>query len=632
MWYRSLGFRLICSVGLMVVLVIGVYASVSIKTQRDQLMQEVVRSTNQVSEAIKRSLRYDMLKYQPERLHRSIDTIGAQEGIIKVRIFNCKGNIIYSSQKQEIGTMLDPSAEQCYTCHAREKPFERLTSSERTRIFETETGHRVVGMINPIYNEPDCYSAACHIHTQQQKLLGVMDIDVSLSDVDSVIASSKNKMIVFAVVATVCISLIIGLFIQRFVSRPVKELLGGIERVTAGDLSTLTDITANDEIGVLARSFNQMTQRLHNSELALRVSEQKYRSLFDNDPNPIFVFDLSTMRIIDANIRATEKYGYSKEELLQMTFPDLSDQEDAEKITPSVFEACNFLLKLRHRKKDGSIIHVNVHSCPWEHLGEQVIIANVADISERIKAEAQLIQAGKMATLGEMSAGVAHELNQPLNTIKVGSDFLRMMTEQGKAIPDKDLLEVASEISEQVDRAAGIITHLRDFGRKSDITKEAIDINRPIQGVFTLLGQQLKVHGIEVIMDLDETLPRILADENRIEQVLVNLVNNARDAMEAKRRLGVRTDASILTVKSSLEDDRVLVSVSDTGVGIPEALQERIYEPFFTTKEVGKGTGLGLSISYGIVRDYDGTIDFETEEGVGTTFTVSFPRAPEEKS
>jgi PAS domain S-box-containing protein len=615
----------------MVILVITVYALVSIETQRDQLMQEVIRSTNQVSEVIKRSLRYDMLKYQPERLHRSIDTIGAQEGIVKVRIFNCMRKIIYSSQKKEIGTMLDASAEQCYACHAREKPFAHPTTSERTRIFETETGHRVVGMINPIDNEPDCYSAACHIHSRQQKILGVMDIDVSLSEVDSVIASNKSKMIIFAMVGIVAISLIIGLFIQRFVSRPVKELLGGIERVGAGDLGTPIDVSADDEIGVVARSFNQMTERLRNSEEALKISEQKYRSLFDNDPNPIFVFDRFSLRIIDANIRSTEKYGYSKQELVHMNFPDLGDQEDTEKIRSSVMKSCTFLPQVRHRKKDGSVIHVNIHSCPWEHLGEQVIIANVADISERIKAEAQLIQAGKMATLGEMSTGVAHELNQPLNAIKVGSEFVLTMTEQGKPIPDEELQEVAREISQQIDRAAGIIKHLREFGRKSDITKEQIDINKPILGVFTLLGQQLKVRGIEVIMDLDEALPPILADENRIEQVMVNLVNNARDAMEARKELSGGNGAGTLSIKSFQQDDQVVVTISDTGLGIPESLRERIFEPFFTTKEVGKGTGLGLSISYGIVRDYDGSIDFETEEGIGTTFRVSFPKASEKR-
>ena len=156
MWYRSLGFKLICTVSAIAILGIGVYASVNINTQRNQLIQQVIHSSNQVSETIKRSMRYDMLKYQPERLHRAIDTIGAQEGIDKVRIFNSLGEIIYSSDRKEMGAMVDKSAEQCYACHAKEKPFERLTTSARSRIFQTAAGHRVLGMINPIYNEPDC--------------------------------------------------------------------------------------------------------------------------------------------------------------------------------------------------------------------------------------------------------------------------------------------------------------------------------------------------------------------------------------------------------------------------------------------------------------------------------------------
>jgi PAS domain S-box-containing protein len=437
MWYRSLGFKLICTVSAIAILVIGVYATVNINTQRNQLIHQVIQSTSLVSDTIKRSMRYDMLKYQPERLHRAIDTIGGQEGIEKVRIFNYLGEIIYSSDRKEMGAMVDKSSEQCYACHAREKPFERLTTSARSRNFETAAGHRVLGMINPIYNEFDCYSASCHVHPQEQKVLGVLDIDVSLTDVDRVIISSKKKMSLFAVVAILAISLTIGLFIQRFVSRPVKHLLRGTERVAAGDLSTPLEISSANEIGILASSFDQMTQRLQGSEQELKASEEKYRSLFDNDPNPIFVFDRSTFQIIDANIRATEKYGYSKEELLQMSFRDLGDPEDAEKIRASVVEACIFLPKVRHRKKDGSRMHVDIHSCPRVHLGEDVIIANIADISDSIQAEAQLIQASKMATLGEMSAGVAHELNQPLNAIRIGSDLLKKMVERGERLePD----------------------------------------------------------------------------------------------------------------------------------------------------------------------------------------------------
>jgi PAS domain S-box-containing protein len=627
MWYRSIGFELICAVSAIAILAIGVYATVNISTQRNQLIHQVIQSTSLVSETIKRSMRYDMLKYQPERLHRAIDTIGGQEGIEKVRIFNYLGEIIYSSHRKEMGSMVDKSSEQCYACHAREKPFERLTTSARSRIFKTAAGHRVLGMINPIYNEADCYSASCHVHPREQKVLGVLDIDVSLTDVDRVIISSKKKIILFASVAIVGISLTIGLFVQRFVSGPVKHLVRGTERVAAGDLSTPLEIASANEIGILANSFDQMTQRLRDSEQELKASEEKYRSLFDNDPNPIFVFDRSTFKIIDANIRATEKYGYSKEELLQMSFRDLGDPEDAEKIRSSVVEACISLPKVRHRKKNGSIMHVDIHSCPRVHLGEDVIIANIADISDSIQAEAQLIQASKMATLGEMSAGVAHELNQPLNAIRIGSDLLKKIVESGEELAPDLTGKVSREIGAQVERAASIINHLREFGRKSEPDQlEKVFINKPITDVFTVLGQQLKLKQIKVNLDLDETLPSIYGLSNRLEQVFINLVMNARDAIEEMLENGSQNEGEgLLTIRTYQEKGRVVALVRDNGNGMPERVKEKIFEPFFTTKDVGRGTGLGLSISYGIVKDYEGTIEVESMPGSGTTFKITFP-------
>jgi C4-dicarboxylate-specific signal transduction histidine kinase len=316
-----------------------------------------------------------------------------------------------------------------------------------------------------------------------------------------------------------------------------------------------------------------------------------------------------------------------------MKFSDLGFPEDASlfadafgRLGVSMQQHAPFP-RIRHRSKGGENFWVNIYFSYYEHMGKPAVIATSTDISDIINTETKLIQASKMATLGEMSAGVAHELNQPLNAIKVGGEFLLAIAEQSRALPQDQLQEVASAISTEVDRASSIINHLREFGRKTYISKQRVDINKPIRGVFTIMGQQLKVHGIDVITELDESLPPILADENRIEQVLINLVNNARDAIEAKREFGNSAGGNRLGVRSFMENNRVVVIVSDTGVGIPMKMRERIFEPFFTTKPVGKGTGLGLSISYGIVRDYDGNIEFETEEQSGTTFKVSFPVA-----
>jgi C4-dicarboxylate-specific signal transduction histidine kinase len=245
------------------------------------------------------------------------------------------------------------------------------------------------------------------------------------------------------------------------------------------------------------------------------------------------------------------------------------------------------------------------------------------NVSEReikqLEKRTRLIQASKMSTLGEVASGIGHELNQPLNVIKIDADFLMKMIKRGKQIEVGELKTVVEEIGTQVDRASAIINHLRDFSRVS-IRTFRVDVNKPIRDVFMVLGQQLKIREIEVQLDLDDNLPPIMADSNKLEQVFLNLVINARDAIEEKGKGGGK-----VRIRSFLDNQQVTVTVSDTGKGIPEDIIDKIFEPFFTTKQVGQGTGLGLSISYGIIKDYGGTIEVTSKVGVDTTFELKFP-------
>ena len=187
---------------------------------------------------------------------------------------------------------------------------------------------------------------------------------------------------------------------------------------------------------------------------------------------------------------------------------------------------------------------------------------------------------------------------------------------------------MANDIVANVERATGVIKHVRDFARQSEPVRSKVNINDPIADVFKVLGHQLKVHEINVTLDLDPDLPEILAEHNRLEQVFINLVSNAIDAMDEKSNHPANPDNDKkLTIKSNLEGDMVTVYVADTGTGMSEEVQAKLFEPFFTTKKVGKGTGLGVSISYGIVKDYDGDIKIESEVGKGTTFKLTFPAA-----
>jgi PAS domain S-box-containing protein len=360
-------------------------------------------------------------------------------------------------------------------------------------------------------------------------------------------------------------------------------------------------------------------------------SEKKYRTLFNSDPHPIFILNSDTFEILDMNQRAQDSYGYSREELLGRPFLEIGEKDDEEmaQALKNLKEDQSLLFtKKRHFRKARKPFYVNINISYAKYGGDNVIMVSTTDITEVVEKETQLIQAGKMTTLGVMAAGMAHEINQPLNVIQVCADFFLKMLKRGARIDDEDLRTMANDIVTNVERATGVIKHVRDFARQSEPVRSRVSINDPIRDVFKVLGHQLKVHDIETQLDLDPDLPDIMAEHNRLEQVFINLVSNAIDAMDQKISEDGSEDAlKMLSIKSYVENGQVAVHVSDTGTGMSDEVKDKIFEPFFTTKKVGKGTGLGVSISYGIVKDYGGSIDIESEVGRGTTFKLTFPGA-----
>jgi len=252
------------------------------------------------------------------------------------------------------------------------------------------------------------------------------------------------------------------------------------------------------------------------------------------------------------------------------------------------------------------------------------MIVAVTDITEMMEKDAQLVQAAKMKTLGEMSAGIAHEINQPLNAIKMGSEYLNLLIEQNRQVTETQIRDMATEISQQVDRATDIINNLRAFGKKSGLVMERVDMNEPIRGVLSIIGRQFSIQRITIRLELGEGLPYIKGHNNRLQQVFFNLLNNARDAIQEKMENEPGMWGDIL-VRTYTQDGRVFASFADNGPGIADSVRNKIFEPFFTTKQTGKGMGLGLAITYGIVRDYGGIITIDSQPGQGTTFILSFP-------
>ncbi|GAB4296236.1 MAG: hypothetical protein Kow0098_19240 [Ignavibacteriaceae bacterium] len=616
--FRKIGLKLIMVVGATVLVIIGVFAYINIQSHSRDLLNEVERNANQVSETVKYSTRYDMMLNQREHLHQIIKTFAGHPTILDVRILNKEGEIIYSSNPADIGKMLDKKAESCYACHAADQPLERLTINERTRIYRTHPdSSRILGIINPIYNEPTCWEAECHAHSKEKKVLGVLDITTSLAEVDEEIRRSQLEVLIFAVVSVVIISFIIGIFVRKWVDSPVNELLNATKKVADGNLSVSITEKSNDELGMLARSFNNMTKKLS-------------------------------------------------------------------------------------------------------------------------EARMQLFQSDKMASLGRLAAGVAHEINNPLTGVLTYSSFL--LKRAGNNPELKQDLEV---IVRETKRSREIVKSLLDFARQSVPKKHPADVNETILRAISVVENQLTLNRITIEKNLDKSLPKPVMDSNQIQQVIVNLLVNAGDAIGSKggkikissslialspfgnvyvkkaecpKRhnlinseykinskpsiklkavfngteglinydpvygsqlhhygISIPTDKEVTIscpeCSSSLmvEDKQcpkcggrvftfhtppkgnfeacsrvgcdwekwdvvdaegnrkyIEIKVSDNGSGIPKEDLDRIFEPFYSTKGQ-KGTGLGLAVIWGIIDNHNGTINVESEVGKGTTFTIRIP-------
>jgi len=231
----------------------------------------------------------------------------------------------------------------------------------------------------------------------------------------------------------------------------------------------------------------------------------------------------------------------------------------------------------------------------------------------------QLVQAGKLATLGELTTGIAHELNNPLNNIGLFMGNAIDLIEHGMT-DEEQIIRELRQATQQVRKATEIISHLRTFGRAAPLSREPIALRQVIERALELMREQLRLREIDVAVDLGSKEPVVLGNPIQLEQVFINLLTNARDAMANSLRKAIR-------ISGSVDCGAVELAFADTGHGIPPGLERRIFDPFFTTKEVGKGTGLGLSITYGIIKEHGGTISVVSPPGTGATFVIHLPLA-----
>ncbi|MGD2091176.1 MAG: ATP-binding protein [Candidatus Aminicenantes bacterium] len=266
---KSINRKLFFSVGLAIIITFGTFTYFFLSHQQRQHTQEVYREANIFSEIITRSNRFNMPIGNRECVHRMMENIGKQSGVEVVRMFNKKGKIMFSTQKNEINTNVDMKAEACNSCHESTPPRKFLPFSARTRIFRSKD-HRVLAITTPINNEPACYNGSCHVHSKETEILGTLDVGISLARIDNELKRNQVIFILFTLVALLCFSLIITLFIQRLVTKPVKKLVKGTRKIAQGDLEVEIPVKTKDEIGQLAISFNHMVEDLKKAQQEIK--------------------------------------------------------------------------------------------------------------------------------------------------------------------------------------------------------------------------------------------------------------------------------------------------------------------------------------------------------------------------
>jgi two-component system NtrC family sensor kinase len=508
---QNLKTKIILSVIVVLVVIEGIFLYLNIASLSRQILEKTEEEAYNLSETIRLSIRNAMIKDRRDEYQRIIDDVAQRKGIVEVRIFNKMGQITVSSDQSKVGTVVDKRAEACYGCHREDEAKVLLPSDSKTRIYQTEQ-QKLLGLINPIYNEPACYTC----HPQGLNVLGVLDTIISLEGFEKEKTRIYNRMIVSGMISVIVLSLLLSLLLHRMVSKPIDRLLAATKRAADGNLEQSVSIRSHDELGKLSESFNTMIAELKRSRDAI------------------------------------EGWTETLERRVQERTEELQRVQD------------------------------------------------------------QLIHAGKMAAIGELAAGVAHEINNPLTGVLTFSSLLLKKIDAEH--PWRKDLET---IVQQTSRCRNIVRGLLDFARQRKPDKKPWDIHQLLEKTLILLEKQAPFQNVEIVKEYQDGLPMLFVDGDQIQQVFMNILLNAADAMSK--------DGGMLRIRTAQKNDKVEIAFSDTGCGIPKEHLSKLFDPFFTTKQTGKGTGLGLAISYGIIQSHNGEINVESEVGKGSTFRIVLP-------
>ncbi len=480
------------------------------------------------------------------------------------------------------------------------------------------------------------------------KTLGwILIIEYETKEIFAPIAELRNVLLLISLIVTI-VAILLGLLISRSISAPIIKLKDAMGRIGGGKLDTKIEINSGDEIGDLAMSFNRMVGDLKETTISKDYMDNIVSSLAD-----MLIVITPDGRIERVNKAVPGILKYDEEELIGKDVNILFSNKEGVPFgkigrKKLVKEGVLKGREIDFESKDGRQIPVLLSCAAVKDKEDNVIsiVCVAKDISERKKMEralqeayaklketqSHLIQAGKMEAIGRMASGVAHEVKNPLGIVLQSVNYLESELPQ----MEERYVEILRIIKDNIKRADNIIRALVDFSRATELKLKPEDINVILQDSLALIKHRVKLESITVIKELEEGLPKILADRGKMEQVFVNIFLNSIYAMPNGGKLFIRTYSTQLNKikfrvgRRKRDGDyfepgerAVVVEIEDTGSGIPKERLQKVFDPFFTTKGIGEGAGLGLTVTRNIIDLHKGIINIESEEGKGTSVIIT---------
>lgn len=424
-------------------------------------------------------------------------------------------------------------------------------------------------------------------------------------------------------ISTLLISLI-SIYAGLYFTKPILRLDHAMSRVKLGKKSLPLQLKQKDEIGQLAETFNDMTAELHEKSLQLKMEKERLNVVVEGIGAGLALvtkdYRVTWMNPIlqrwiehkDLSFPCYALIGGYDSPCLDCPITDVNLLENSGNKVMTFKTSEGVERTFQHR-----VFPLN-HAIEGE--GEYLVV--IEDITEQKEIEEKMIQTDKLSALGLMASSFAHEVNNPLTSINVyAEDLADRLKDKDEDLDEEEMQDYLTTIIENTTRCKRITSNLLNFSRKSNWNLDSVDLKATIQNSVSLIEHTLKKKGILVQVELETSLPEIMGDSLQLMQVFVNLLNNAVDAMD---------NGGLLRIKGEYLDGHVRVSITDSGIGIPKEDLTKIFDPFYTTKPVGKGTGLGLSVCYGIIQQFGGKLEIDSEQGKGTCVTIDIPIKEEE--